>query len=107
MRISLVISTYNWPEALELVLKSVLKQELMPNEVIIADDGSSISTKKLITKFKDLFTVPLIHVWHEDNGFQKATILNKAIAESSGDYIVQVDGDCIIHHKFIKDHVLK
>jgi len=107
MKTSLVISTYNWPEALELVLKSVLKQELLPNEIIIADDGSSIITKNLITKFKELFTIPLIHVWHEDNGFQKATILNKAIAKSSGDYIIQVDGDCILHSKFVKDHVIK
>jgi len=107
MRVSLIISTYNWPEALELVLKSVLKQELLPNEVIIADDGSGVLTKDLVTKYKELFTVPLVHVWHEDNGFQKATILNKAIAESSGDYIVQVDGDCILHRKFVNDHISK
>jgi len=107
MKTSLIISTYNWPEALELVLKSVLKQVLLPSEIIIADDGSDIVTKKLIEKFKELFAIPLIHVWHEDSGFQKAIILNKAIAKSSGNYIIQIDGDCILHDKFIKDHVVK
>jgi hypothetical protein len=106
MKISLIISTYNWPEALELVLKSVLKQKLMPFEIIIADDGSKKETRELIEKFIKLLSVPLIHVWHEDNGFQKAKILNKAIAKAKGEYIIQTDGDCILHESFVKDHAL-
>ena len=50
MNSALVISTYNWPEALELVLKSVRTQIVYPDEVIIADDGSTDETKKLINK---------------------------------------------------------
>jgi hypothetical protein len=107
MKTSLVISTYNWPEALELVLKSVLKQKLMPFEIIIADDGSKNETRELVEFFKKLLSVPLIHVWHEDNGFQKAIILNKAIAIATGEYIIQIDGDCILHPYFIKDHIDK
>jgi len=105
MTSTLIISTYNWPEALGLVLKSVLKQKVFPSEVIIADDGSKNDTKKLIEEMRSDFPVPLIHVWHEDDGFQKAMILNKAIAKSIGEYIIQVDGDCIIHANFIKDHL--
>lgn len=102
---TLIISTYNWKEALELVLTSVKNQLVLPNEVIIADDGSSSETSNFIEKYKLDFPVPLIHVWHEDTGFTKAIILNKAIAKAKGDYIIQIDGDCIIHPNFIKDHI--
>jgi len=105
MKSSLLISTYNWPEALELVFKSVENQSVMPNEILIADDGSSHSTKTVIETFKNRMKVPVKHFWHEDEGFRKAIILNKAIAGSNVDYIIQVDGDCILHKDFIKDHI--
>ena len=102
---SLIISTYNWPEALELVLKSVLTQSVFPNEIIIADDGSTIETKKLITFYKSKFQIPLIHIYHKDKGFRLSEIRNKAIKRSTGDYIIQIDGDVILHKYFIKDHL--
>ena len=105
MKTSLIITTYNWPEALELVLLSVKNQTSLPSEVIIADDGSKEDTRALIHVFKQDFPVPLVHVWHEDRGFKKSEILNKTIAKACGDYIIQIDGDCIIHPNFIKDHL--
>ncbi|TNJ43176.1 glycosyltransferase family 2 protein [Tamlana fucoidanivorans] len=105
MTSALIITTYNWPEALELVLKSVKLQEVFPTEVIIADDGSSSETKELIEAFAKEFPVPLKHVWHEDKGFRKSGILNLAISKTKADYIIQLDGDCIMHKKFIKDHL--
>jgi len=105
MTSTLIISTYNWPEALALVLKSVSNQKVFPSEVIIADDGSKSDTRILVESLQNDFPVPLIHVWHKDDGFQKATILNKAIAKSIGEYIIQVDGDCILHTNFIYDHI--
>ncbi len=102
---SLIISTYNWPDALNLVLKSAVQQVELPDEIIIADDGSTNETKTLIDSYKNKLNVPLHHVWHEDVGFTKATILNKAIAKAKGDYIIQVDGDCIMHAHFVKDHL--
>lgn len=103
MKTALLISTYNWPEALELTLKSVLNQSKTVDEVLIADDGSDFRTQDLIETFKDL--LPIIHVWQEDNGFRKSQILNKAIAKSNADYIIQIDGDCILHRNFIEDHL--
>jgi glycosyltransferase involved in cell wall biosynthesis len=105
MKVALIISTYNWVEALKLVLLSVKNQSVLPNEIIIADDGSTNKTKTIITKFDDLFDIPLMHIWHEDIGFTKSIILNKAIAKSKSKYIIQVDGDCILHRHFIKDHL--
>ena len=105
MNSALIISTYNWPEALELVLKSVRIQKVYPDEVIIADDGSTDETKKLIKKNQKDFPVPIKHFWHQDKGFRKSQILNLAIANSNADYIIQIDGDCILDKFFIKDHL--
>ncbi len=102
---SLIITAYNWPEALELVLHSVLNQKVLPTEVLIADDGSKNETEELIKVFQDLFPIPLIHVWHEDKGFRLAVIRNKAICKAKGDYIIQIDGDTILHQSFVKDHL--
>ncbi|WP_153798161.1 glycosyltransferase family 2 protein [Foetidibacter luteolus] len=103
--VALVIATYNWPEALRLVLESVLTQTVLPDEVIIADDGSTIATTGLVDSYRKKFPVPLKHFWHEDEGFRKTIILNQAIAGTKCDYIVQVDGDIVLHRNFIKDHL--
>lgn len=105
MTTSLIIATYNWPEALELSLKSALNQSLLPTEIIVADDGSGEETRKVVEKYQQLAPMPLLHIWHEDEGFRLAKIRNRAIAASSGDYIIQVDGDIIMHPDFVKDHV--
>ncbi len=105
MKTSLIIATYNWPEALELGLSSILKQSTLPNEILIADDGSTKETKEVIEKYAKRFQSRIKHIWQEDNGFQKTSILNKAIAQASGNYIIQIDGDIILHLHFIKDHI--
>ena len=87
---SLIIATYNWPEALNLVLLSIQKQTILPNEIIIADDGSSSKTQMLIADFQKIFSIPLIHVWHEDKGFRLAKIRNKAIKIANFSYIIQI-----------------
>lgn len=103
---SLITPTYNWPEALELLLLSIKNQSRLPDEVIIADDGSKKETEALIKKIqKDGFPVPLHHIWHPDNKNQKPAIMNKAIASSKYEYIIEIDGDIIMHRDFIKDHM--
>ena len=103
--VALLISTYNWPQALELVLISVLNQTKLPNEIVIADDGSSEETRELINLYKAKFNFPLKHVWHEDKGFRKSLILNNAVKSITSEYIIQIDGDIILHPKFISDHL--
>jgi len=105
LKCSLVTPTYNWPQALELLLLSVKRQSVLPNEVIVADDGSTAATRELVEKFQKDFPVPLIHVWHEDNGNQKPAIMNKAIARAKYDYILEIDGDIFLHKDFVKDHL--
>jgi glycosyltransferase involved in cell wall biosynthesis len=105
LKAALLIATYNWPEALNLVLLSVLQQSRMPDEILIADDGSGQDTAALIDSYKSKFKVPLIHVWQPDDGFRKTIVLNKAIAKSSSAYIIQIDGDVVLNRHFIADHI--
>ncbi|HLF52046.1 glycosyltransferase family 2 protein [Flavobacterium sp.] len=102
---SLITPTYNWPEALELLLLSVMNQTVLPNEVIIADDGSGKDTRHLIETFQKKFPVPLIHIWHEDIKNRKPKIMNQAIAAAKYDYIVEIDGDIIMNKHFVEDHL--
>jgi glycosyltransferase involved in cell wall biosynthesis len=103
-QITLIISTYNRPDALRLVLDSIITQSVLPNEVIIADDGSNIETTVLINHFIENTKFPIIHCWQEDNGFQLSQIRNKAISLAKFDYIISIDGDMILHPNFIEDH---
>lgn len=105
MKVALLISTYNWPEALDLVLKSAEAQTKSPDEIIIADDGSTNETKELINNFKNRINTPVKHIWQEDKGFRKSEVLNKSLAATKADYIIQIDGDCIMHPHFIEDHL--
>jgi glycosyltransferase involved in cell wall biosynthesis len=104
MKIALIISTYNKPAELWLTLLSVIKQSHLPDEIIIADDGSKSDTIECIDRFSKQFGVEIQHIWHPDDGFKLATIRNKAIAAAKSDYIIQIDGDLILHSEFIADH---
>lgn len=101
--VSLIISTYNNTDYLELVLLSILQQKTLPDEVIIADDGSRSDTKDLIHKYQQILSVPLHHVWHEDDGFRLSEIKNKAAAQAQCDFIFFIDGDLMLHPHFIYD----
>ena len=105
--VSILITTYNWPKALKVVIESVLNQTYLPDEIIIADDGSGKETKDLVNKFIDESNANIIHVWHEDKGFRAGPIRNKAIAKATSEYIIQIDGDTIIERHFIEDHLSK
>lgn len=102
---SLCISTYNRPAALELCLQSVLRQTVLPAEIIIGDDGSTQETKQLIDSFAATSTVPVVHVWQADEGYRLAAIRNKSFAKAKREYIIQIDGDLILHPRFIEDHL--
>ncbi|HYG24146.1 MAG TPA: glycosyltransferase family 2 protein [Verrucomicrobiae bacterium] len=104
MKISLIISTYNQPEALHQVFQGVSLQDDWPAEILIADDGSAETTRRLIKEWSASARAPVQHHWHPDVGFLKTTILNKAVARATGDYLVFLDGDCVPHRKFIQDH---
>jgi len=105
MNVTLIITTYKRPNALKLVLNSALKQSVMPDEIIIGDDGSGKDTAELINNYKSKFEIPLKHIWQEDKGFRVGKIRNKAIKEASFEYIIHIDGDIVMHSEFIKSHL--
>lgn len=103
--VSLIITTYNWVAALEFVLQSVTSQSHLPNEVIIADDGSTVETQQLIEQFQADFPVPLIHAWQTDEGFRAARSRNNAVTHASSEYLIFIDGDMVLHRDFVADHL--
>jgi len=105
LSVSIIVTTYNRPDALKIVLQSLVRQSIQPSEVIIADDGSTIETKKMIEQMKSLFAIPIEHCWQEDAGFRLSAIRNKAIAMSKSDYIIMIDGDMLLHRHFVRDHI--
>ena len=102
---SIIISTYNSPEWLAKVLYGYNNQTYRNFEIVIADDGSKQETIDLIKSIQEEVFYPIIHVWHEDNGFQKSEILNKSITQCTSDYIIMSDGDCIPRQDFVEVHV--
>lgn len=104
-KVTLFLTTYNWPEALNLCLQSISQQTHLPDEVIVADDGSGNETKNVIEQFQKSFRCSLVHVWQEDKGFRINSIRNKAISKASHPYIIQIDGDIILDKNFVKDHL--
>lgn len=105
MLVSLLISTYNWKEALSLCLYSAFAQTVKPCEILIADDGSRNDTRELIDKMREKTDIPIVHIWHEDKGFRLSAIRNRSIERAKGNYIIQIDGDIILDKKFIADHL--
>ena len=95
MRLSVVVTTYNHPEWLEKVLWGFSAQTFRDFELLVADDGSDAPTRDLIVRLAPQLGYPVRHIWHPKQGFRKCTILNAAIAASTGDYLFFTDGDCI------------
>ena len=78
--IGVVVSTYNAPEYLRRVLEGYRVQSRYPDELIVADDGSTEETARVVESFAAEAPFAVRHVWHEDNGFRLAQIRNRAIA---------------------------
>lgn len=105
MQPSVIFTTYNQPAALEKVLWGFAVQTHRDFEVVVADDGSGPETRALIDRVRSDLGMRIVHVWHEDIGFRKTEILNRAIVASSGDYLIFTDGDCIPRNDFVEVHV--
>lgn len=105
MRISVIITTYNSPRWLELVLWGYTCQSFEDFEIIVADDGSTEETKETIEQVRQQTNLSIEHVWHADQGFRKTRILNRAISATTADYILFTDGDCIPRVDFLQTHL--
>ena len=102
--ISVVITTYNRPDALTAVVEACFLQDDKNFEIIIADDGSGANTRDCIDRLRARSPVPLKHVWQPDDGFRAAMARNRGTLAATGDYIIFLDGDCIPQRDFIARH---
>lgn len=102
--IGVIVPTYERPEALRAVLRALEAQTYRRFEVVVADDGSGPATRELVERFQGTSDLPLHHVWQEDSGFRAGAIRNRAIAATSGEYLVMLDGDCVVRPSFLKRH---
>ncbi len=105
MKVTILFTTYNSPIWLEKVLWGYNAQCYKNFDIIIADDGSADETRTLIDRMRKETGLEITHVWHEDHGFQKCEILNKAILQVKTEYIIFSDGDCIPRNDFVAEHV--
>jgi glycosyltransferase involved in cell wall biosynthesis len=104
MRIAIILTTYNRPDALAAVLAGYAAQRDAEFELLVADDGSIDDTRKVVEDFKASVNFPVTHVWHEDQGFRAAAIRNRALAQTAADYIIFSDGDCVPAPRFVAQH---
>lgn len=105
MQVSVIFTTYNHPKWLEKTLWGFSNQTHKDFEIVIGDDGSGPETKAVIDFIKAETDLKIQHIWHEDNGFQKCVIMNKALQAAKYDYVVFTDGDCIPAPDFLEWHV--
>jgi len=102
--ISVIVTTYNRPSALERVLAECLTQYDPNYEIIVADDGSTEHTRATVERIAGTTAIPIQHIWQVDKGFRAAAIRNKGIAQARGDYLIFLDGDCVPQHDFVMQH---
>jgi glycosyltransferase involved in cell wall biosynthesis len=105
MNVSVIVSTYNQPAWLEKVLWGYSRQTYRDFELLIADDGSGEETAEVMRRVCAESGLRLRHVWHEDKGYRRSIVLNRAVLAARGDYLVWSDGDCIPRADFIERHV--
>jgi glycosyltransferase involved in cell wall biosynthesis len=105
-KISVIVSTYNAEEWLKKVLWGFNCQIFKDFEVVVADDGSGPKTKELLDEISKKVFYPIVHIWQEDDGFQKSRILNKAVEACNAEYIIMTDGDCIPREDFVEVHYI-
>jgi len=104
MEIAVILSTYNWPRALELSLWAYAIQTYRDFQIVIADDGSGPETRELIERMRGETGLDIVHVWHEDRGFRKSEILNRAILATDRPYLIFSDADIIPRRDFVETH---
>ncbi len=102
--VSVIISFYNRIDYLKLVLAGLERQSFPFFEIIIADDGSDLKIVSEIEQLSRKVSFKLTHLWQEKKGFRKNKILNKSIIASNREYIIFIDGDCVPHPQFVKEH---
>ncbi|MCB9097562.1 MAG: glycosyltransferase [Arcobacter sp.] len=106
MKCSIIISVYKDTDSLDLILDSLSKQTVIPDEIIISEDGNSAEMAEYVANVKDKYNnLDITHLFQEDIGWRKNIALNRAIIASKYEYLIFIDGDCVPFDDFIENHV--
>jgi glycosyltransferase involved in cell wall biosynthesis len=100
MTLSVVVATYEWPQALNAVLRGLADQSDPDFEVVVADDGSGSDTAALVEAWQEHLRVA--HVRQEDEGYRLARVRNLGALEATGDHLVFLDGDVVPRRNFVR-----
>lgn len=106
MKVSLIVLTYNAPDFLDLVIRSVAEQTQLPDEIIVTDDGSTDETKELVDRLSQELSLTIRFLWQKDDGFRASRARNKAAKVAKSDYLIFIDGDCVLPRYFIQSHMV-
>ena len=101
---AVVVSTYNRPKALNLVLQGLFTQKIQARQIVVGDDGSTEETRDVVESWKSR-GLPVEHCWHEDRGYRKSIIMNQAMRMVNQPLSIFTDGDCVPLEGFVRDHV--
>jgi glycosyltransferase involved in cell wall biosynthesis len=102
--VTLIVTTYNRPDALELVIAGCLDQTDRQIEIVIADDGSGAPTRDLVSRLQRTSPIRIVHAWQPDEGFRAAASRNQALRHAQGEYVIFLDGDCVPQRDFVERH---
>jgi len=106
MKVSVIIAVYKDVAALELIFDSLSRQTYKNFEVVVAEDGNSEIMAQSVQKARKTYSFEIVHTTQEDIGVRKSKSQNNAIRASSGEYLIFIDGDCLLYTNFIENHVL-
>ena len=93
MKISVVTTVYNRPEHLRLMLAALAGQTRVPDELVVADDGSDAATGAALERLLPACGIPAQVVRQEKDGYRLAAARNLAIRAATGDYLLFLDCD--------------
>ncbi|MCT7618173.1 glycosyltransferase [Aliarcobacter butzleri] len=106
MNCSIIISVYKDTDSLDLILESLCNQTIIPDEIIISEDGNSIEMSDYVKVAKEKYKkLDINHLFQEDIGWRKNIALNRAIVASKYEYLIFIDGDCVPFDDFIENHL--
>lgn len=105
MKVSLIVAVYKDVEALNIILESLQNQTYKNFEVLVAEDGDSKEMAQFLQEKREQYFFELKHTTQEDNGVQKSKSQNNAIRSATGEYLIFIDGDCVLYKRFIENHL--
>ena len=105
MKAAVIVTTYNRPDALAAALEGYAAQRDSAFELLIADDGSTDDTRRIVEQYSRRSAFPVRHVWQEDRGFRAGAARNRALAQTAAEYVIFSDGDCVPPPFFVQRHL--